>query len=133
MGLTVAAIIVVDDDDSVRNVLKNILKRLGHDVNEASDGDSALSQCRDSRPDLAFIDMYMPGKDGIETIRELRKAAPEVKVIAMSGEQLEGGLDVLQMASLLGAVGVLRKPFELDEVAELVNKALGGTSDGTGI
>ena len=57
MGLTVAVIIVVDDDDSVRKVLKNILQRQGHDVHEASDGDSALSQCRGSRPDLAFIDM----------------------------------------------------------------------------
>ena len=120
---------MADDDDSVRSVLASILRRYGNDVNEAEDGEVAVAQCCATRPDLAFIDMYMPGKDGIETIRELRKEVPEVKVIAMSGEQLEGGLDVLQMASMLGAAGILRKPFEIDEVTALVAKALEGSGE----
>lgn len=121
-----ASILIVDDVDSVRSLLKTVLSRMGHDVCEAEEGVAAVALCRDLPPDLAFIDMYMPGQDGIETIRALKKEAPEVRVVAMSGEQLEGGVDVLQMASMLGAIGILRKPFEIDEVRELVTTALGG-------
>ena len=108
---SVAAILVVDDEASVRAVLKGVLKKLGHEVRDAEDGISAITLCRELPPEVAFIDMYMPGQDGIETIRALRKEAPEIKVVAMSGEQLEGGVDILQMASMLGAVAILRKPF----------------------
>ena len=121
-----ASILVVDDDSSVRNVLCSILKRQGHEVRDASDGATALEICRESPPDLTLLDIYMPGQDGIETLRALRKEAPGVKVVAMSGEQLELSVDVLQMATMLGAVGILRKPFEIDEVTEIVAEALGG-------
>ena len=120
-----ASILVVDDDEGVRRVLHRILSKSGHEVLEAADGAHALTLCRESLPELALIDMYMPGQDGIETMRFLRKEAPHLKVIAMSGEQLEVSVGVLQMASMLGAVGVLRKPFEINEVIEAVNAALG--------
>ena len=126
-----ASILVVDDDAAVRNVLLNILKKLGHEVHDAADGAAALAICLETRPDLTFLDMYMPGQDGIETIRALRREIPGVKVIAMSGEQLGLSVDVLHMASLLGAVGILRKPFELDEVREVVAKALGEEEAGS--
>ena len=80
--MSVASILVVDDVDSVRSLLKTVLSRMGHDVRDAEEGASA--------------------------------------------EQLEGGVDVLQMASMLGAIGILRKPFEIDEVRELVTTTLGG-------
>ena len=121
-----ASILVVDDEQSIRTVLKGILGKLGHDVRDAEDGAAAVELCRESSPDVAFVDMYMPGQDGIETIRTLRKEAPGVRIVAMSGEQLEGGVDVLQMATVLGAVAVMRKPFEIDEIKEVVEKALNG-------
>ena len=122
-----ASILVVDDESGIRAVLKRILAKLGHDVRVAVDGASAIEVCRESNPDLAFVDMYMPGQDGIETIRTLRKKSPEVKIIAMSGEQLEGGLDVLQMATMLGAVAEMRTPFEVEEVMQVVKEALSDT------
>ncbi len=122
-----ALILVVDDDDSIRKTLTHILKREGHDVFEAANGTAAVDQCRELMPDLTLMDIYMPGQDGIETIRALRKEVPDLKVVAMSGEQLElVGADVLKMATMLGAIGALRKPFDTEEVVDVVTEALGG-------
>lgn len=77
-----AAILVVDDDDNIRRVLLSILKKMGHDVREAADGLSAFEVYREALPNLVLSDLYMPDQDGFETIRALRKEAPDLKVVA---------------------------------------------------
>ena len=108
-----ARILVIDDDADLREVMRETLVSSGHEVVLASDGIQGLRLQRDRPADLVITDIFMPDKEGIETIRELRQEFPKVKIIAMSG----GGIHVrkpgyLSTASELGADIVLRKPFD---------------------
>ena len=86
-----ARILVVDDEEGIRTLLRNILVREGHHVTTAADGVEAL-QVVDTQPvDLVITDLIMPEKEGVETISELRKRFPAVKIIAMSGGGMGGG------------------------------------------
>jgi CheY-like chemotaxis protein len=116
-----ARILVVDDDHDICEVLAMGLKHAGHEVRVAADGASAL------RPfDLIITDIFMPGKEGIETIMEIRRDFPAVKVVAMSGGGRTGDLHYLRDAVALGAVRTLRKPFGRAELLDAVRAALGG-------
>ena len=124
-GVSVASILVVDDEESIREVLRGFLRKLGHEVNVTEDGTAVISLCDELNPDLVISDIYMPRQDGIETILAMRKHHPNIKIIAMSGEQLGADINMLKTASMLGAVGILQKPFKFEEVEELVVQALG--------
>ena len=81
---------------------------------------------RTSPADLVVTDLYMPGQEGLETIRELRTCFPEVAIIAMSG--MAAAVTMLSVAQKFGAVAVLHKPFAADELIAAVGKALGEQS-----
>jgi len=119
-----ASILIVDDDPEVLRALARILTTQGHDVTEAADGVQAVTRATDSPPDLAIVDMYMPGQDGLQTIQQLRRNQPGLPIVAMSGGGTEVNVDVLEVATVLGAAVTLRKPFELEEVREAVDAAL---------
>jgi two-component system, chemotaxis family, chemotaxis protein CheY len=118
-----ASILIVDDDPNVLRALARILTTQGHDVTEAADGVQAVARAADGPPDLAIVDMYMPGQDGIQTIQQLRRNQPELPIVAMSGGGTDVNVDVLEVATVLGAAVTLRKPFELEEVREAVDAA----------
>src|SRR3546814_15869564 len=99
--------------------------RSGLDVREAGDGDEARRMYRLAPADVVVTDIVMPNKEGIETIFELRRSAPRVKIIAMSGRDT---VDFLDMARKLGADHVLRKPFEMRTLVDLVHSCLGATT-----
>jgi CheY-like chemotaxis protein len=119
-------ILLVDDDDSVREVLRKALVAAGHEVEEAANGDLAIVAFRNRAPDLVITDLVMPEKDGLETIMALRQLDPAVKIIAMSGggRTLGPGQLYLESARALGALRILSKPFGaaalLNAVAELI-------------
>src|SRR5262245_58011117 len=107
-----ARILVIDDDADLREVMQETLQSAGHEVLLAPDGIQGLELQRASPADVVITDIFMPDKEGIETICELKQEFPGVKIIAMSG----GGTHVrkpayLSTASELGADVVLRKPF----------------------
>src|SRR6266850_2439721 len=120
-----ASVLVIDDHEDVRTSLRRILEEAGHRVLEAAEGESALGLLRGTKVDLVVTDLFMPGQDGIVTIRRIRKEYPAVKIIAMSGGGFGGQLDLLKDAVLLGAATALRKPIGSEELLEAIRTTLG--------
>ncbi len=121
-----ARILLIDDEEGLRAVLRLCLERLGYEVIDARDGASALALFREAPVDLVLTDLVMPGMEGLETIRELRRRNPELKIIAMSGGERTDASDNLKMALLFGASSVFSKPFSMDELAKGVSDVLKG-------
>ena len=120
-----ASILIIDDDEQARAFIREALKRAGHDVAEASDGDDGTRRARELRPALVITDILMPNKEGLEVIRELREHDRTLPIIAMSGgSQRMAPHDVLQVASYLGACKVLLKPFAMNELLSAVDTVL---------
>jgi len=121
-----AWILVVDDDEALLRGVVEFLRRLGHHVDEAVDGVAAIKAVESDPVDVVLTDINMPEMDGIEVITTLRRVRPAVRVIAMSGGGMLPSDLLLGNAELLGAVSTLSKPFELDELKEVVEAALVG-------
>ncbi len=119
-----ARILIVDDDPGIRALLRAILTVAGHDITEAADGVEGIDVFRGRPSDLVFCDLFMPNKDGLETIRELRRDFPGVRVVAMSGGGFKGTVNLLPAARTLGAERLLPKPFDRETVLGLVADAL---------
>ena len=120
-----ARILIIEDEDEIRGLCKRILEHSGHEVTEASDGNSGMSLYREHLHDIIITDIIMPEKEGIEMIMELRRDFPEVKIIAISGGgHAMTGPACLQLAKRLGAVTTLAKPFSRQELLDAVDEAL---------
>jgi len=119
-----ARIIVIDDDESVRKAIRRVLEPLGREVREAEDGAAGLALLADKDADLVITDIFMPGQDGIETVRRIRKEFPGVKMLVMSGGDSTGRMDLRGDAVLLGATASLRKPFERADLVRAVEAVL---------
>jgi len=117
-------ILLVDDDESFRPMLHATLERCGYEVVTAMNGKEALARYGQQEVDLVITDLIMPDKEGLETIVELRRQAPGVKIIAMSGGGRNNPRAYLHMAKQFGAVGVLPKPFSTQELLDAINVAL---------
>ena len=120
-----ARILVVDDDLNVQKLLKKVLENAGYEVLVASDGPSAVTIARDDPPHLMISDILMPGMDGIDTMVELRREYPHVKVIAISGGGHIAPENYLKIASEFGATRTLLKPFTPLKLIALVKEMLG--------
>jgi len=120
-------ILIVDDDHETRVVLEEILTRSGFAVSVAMGGSEAVRCWRTERIDLAIIDVWMPEKDGLETIMEIRRITPNAKIIAISGVKTAGPMDPLALASRMGARTTLQKPFTGEQllyaIADLLRPA----------
>jgi two-component system response regulator (stage 0 sporulation protein F) len=116
-------ILVIDDDDRVRGLLRVLLEGDGHQVEEAVDGKAGLRALRDRSADVVLSDLFMPDVDGLEVIRELRRNFPRVGTIVLSGGGSRGNTDMLVMAQYLGADGLLYKPFYQKDLFEAVARA----------
>jgi DNA-binding NtrC family response regulator len=119
-----ARIIVIDDQEPIRRIVRRALENEKHEVFEADDGEAGMELLHSEPVDVVITDIFMPGWDGIQTLREIRKRYPAVKVIAMSGGDSTGMLDLRKDAELLGAVKSLQKPFTAREIVELVRAVL---------
>ena len=118
------SILIIDDDDSLRDSLRRTLHKQGYVIMEASDGGRGLRQLERQAVDLVLLDLFMPDKDGLETIGDLRRTHPGIKIIAMSGGGFEGTVDVLHVAKMLGAGRTLTKPFTREQLLEAVELEL---------
>jgi CheY-like chemotaxis protein len=119
-----ARILVVDDEATIRDLLRDLLTLEGHDVRTAEDGRSAVRLVAAQPVDLIITDIFMPAQEGLETIMQLRRDHPDVPIVAMSGGGSTGQLDYLRDALNLGAVGGLSKPFSTADVLGAVSDAL---------
>ena len=119
-----ARILVIEDDDALRSVLRWALQRVGHVVFEAGDGRLGVEQVVRQELDLVITDILMPEQEGIETIQQIRRVRPTIPVIAMSGVASEGEFSVLQDELLMGASMTLAKPFDLSALVDAVDRLL---------
>lgn len=107
------SILVVDDDDVLRMRLEKSFARRGLTVYIASDFDSAVEQAQRHAPDLAVLDLKMPGKSGLELLKELREKTPNMRVVILTGY---GSITNAVEAVKLGAVNYVTKPADADDV-----------------
>jgi DNA-binding response OmpR family regulator len=121
----IARILIIDDEPAVRRTLRTYFERAGYQVAEAGDGRTGLRLHAADPADVIITDIFMPEFDGIETIRELQRVTPGVKVIAVSGGDSTGTLNMLDGAKLLGADRVFAKPLEPEGLLEAVREMLG--------
>jgi len=107
-------------------MLKRMLERKDHEVSLADDGSTALKFLQKEQPDIMITDLIMPDKEGIETILEVRKEYPDVKIIAISGGGRIGPTNYLRLAKSVGANCTITKPFRQDELISTVDELLEG-------
>lgn len=115
-------ILVIDDDPEMRAMLEQTLRAAGHEVQLAADGKSGIELNRAKPVNLVVTDLYMPGKEGVETIMELHRDFPELAIIAMSGKH--GASSLLAATRKLGAARTLEKPFQPHELLTAVEEVL---------
>jgi UDP-3-O-acyl N-acetylglucosamine deacetylase len=119
------SILVVDDEEQIRNTLRGVLADEGFEVLEATDGRHALELLENTAPRLAIVDVWMPEVDGIELVARMREQAPGVPIIVISGHgTIETAVRVIRM----GAFDFLEKPFRLEALLQVVDRALGSAS-----
>jgi two-component system nitrogen regulation response regulator NtrX len=116
-----ATILVVDDEEGIRRSLKGVLEDEGYRVILAEDGDKALSLMEEESPDLVLLDIWMPGKDGMVVLEEIRRGWPMLPVVMISGH---GSIDLAVRATKLGAYDFVEKPLSLDKVLLTLRNAL---------
>jgi two-component system nitrogen regulation response regulator GlnG len=119
--MTGKRILIVDDEESVRWALRKALERATYRVDLAADGRAGLQAAEDPGVDLVLLDVRLPGRDGLDVLREIRKRRPDLPVIMMTAY---GTLQVAVEAMKLGAYDYIGKPFDMDEVLLVVEKAL---------
>jgi DNA-binding response OmpR family regulator len=115
-------VLLIDDNVDLTSMLSLCLQADGVDVIVAADGEAGLALMEDQPVDVVVTDLFMPDKDGIETIVELKKRYPDVKIVVMSGFTSIGGTDYLGVARELGAVTTLKKPFDPAELSKVVRE-----------
>lgn len=119
-----AKIYVFDDEESILMMLKKMLEREGHEIQTATNGKEGIELFEKGKPDLLITDIIMPEKEGLETILQLRKKFPDLKIIAISGGGRIGPDEYLPVAKLLGASAVFQKPLIPKEFLQTVANLL---------
>jgi len=117
-------VLLIDDDDQVRKLLRCFLEAAGHEVVEAADGKQGVKLFNPQLTDVIVTDLVMPEQDGLETIMALRKAAPGVKIIAISGGGRIAPEGYLGIARKMGALCALEKPIDRDALLAAVDRCL---------
>jgi two-component system, chemotaxis family, chemotaxis protein CheY len=115
------SVLVIDDEDQVRQLIRETLELAGYEVEDARDGKEGLERYRAKSVDLVIMDILMPDQDGLESILALRREFPASRVIAMTGgSDMIGVLNFLDVAKMLGARRTLQKPFDMKTLLHAV-------------
>lgn len=121
-----STILVVDDEPMMRDVLRQMLEREGHQVLSASDGREGRTVCQNKRPDMIVTDIIMPGEDGLDMIDQIRANGYKAPILAISGgDRVITKQFGLQSAKLSGATEVLEKPFTRQQLVDKIRLLLG--------
>ncbi len=119
-----AQILVIDDDPQVCILIQEVLELAGYTVATTQAAAAGLEHFHQDPAQLVITDILMPGREGLETIRDLPQEAPSTKIIAISAGLPWGGVDVLDVARKLGAVRVIQKPFDIQGLVDTVRELL---------
>ncbi|HXG04242.1 MAG TPA: sigma-54 dependent transcriptional regulator [Candidatus Binatia bacterium] len=114
-------ILIVDDEPAIQSTLRGVLEDEGYRVTAVGTGDDALTLVADEMPDLVFLDIWMPGRDGLETLAEIKRLRPEATVVMISGH---GTIETAVKATRLGAYDFIEKPLSLEKTLLTVARAL---------
>ncbi len=127
-----ARILVIEDDEPVRGTLKAMLESGGHVVTLAVNGDDGIQKFRHEPCDLVLCDVFMPQKEGLETVSEIRQLSASIPIISMTGSvgpESDGSSgrdpDFLRVARAFGATQTITKPFRMADLLALVRQCLG--------
>lgn len=115
-----AKVLIVDDEDRFRISLSRQLSVRGFDVLDVDNGEDAIKIVRHENPEVVILDQKMPGLDGLQTLKELKKIRPEVQIIMNTGH---GGIESARVTGKHGVFGYLEKPCELTEMIRVINAA----------
>lgn len=116
------SVLFVDDEDAIRTLAKDALTNAGYVFDEAADGAEAVAKLERRPYDVAVVDIIMPGREGVETIVEIKSRWPGVYVVAISGGGRVGPDDFLRLAKMLGADTTLKKPFRFTELIAAIGQ-----------
>jgi len=116
-----ASIFVIDDDNIIRGNLKDFLELEGHDITTFSTGEDALSRLSHDTPDIMLVDLRLPGIDGLELLEKVKESSQNVEVVIITGH---ADVSSAVKAIKLGARDYIKKPFDLDEISIIVQKAV---------
>lgn len=119
--LMAGKILIVDDQFGIRILLNEVMVREGYETYQAANGIQALEIVQNHEPDLILLDMKIPGMDGIEILKRVKKIDPDIRVIIMTAY---GELDMIQEAKELGAITHFAKPFDIDDIRKAVRDYL---------
>jgi DNA-binding response OmpR family regulator len=120
-------ILIIDDDQALRDSLRRTLHGKEYMLLEAAEGGEGLKIVKSRPVDVVLVDLFMPGKEGLETIGELRRSHPGITIIAMSGGGEKRHMDVLKTAKLMGARRTLVKPFTREQLLGALEQELAQT------
>jgi DNA-binding response OmpR family regulator len=121
----VKKVVVIDDNIQCNQLVCMILQHAGFEVRSANNGVEGLKMIMQEIPDLVITDLYMPEKDGLETIMELRQAERKIRILAISGGSLNIDLaETLDAAEMFGADAIMAKPFNVATFLNKVNELL---------
>jgi CheY-like chemotaxis protein len=118
-------VLLIDDEEMVRQVVRRMLERSSHEVTEAENGRVGLERLKAGGFDLAITDIVMPEMEGLDLLAAVRQLYPDLKVIVMSGGDRTGNIDILGTAEKLGASAVMHKPITLKDLATALGRAFG--------
>jgi DNA-binding NtrC family response regulator len=124
-------ILIIDDDLLICQLLRQALEKEGYTVSEAHEGKKGLAAHQARPADLVVTDLVMPGMEGIETIMEMKRRYPGMKIIAMSGGGIGKGVDYLAMARKFGAHRTIAKPFNIHQLVATVGEVIAGAPPST--
>ncbi|WP_374721270.1 response regulator [Peribacillus tepidiphilus] len=114
-------LLIVDDQFGIRILLNEVFQKEGYLTFQAANGIQALDIVSNHSPDLVLLDMKIPGMDGIEILKRMKKIDPDIQVIIMTAY---GELDMIQEAKDLGALTHFAKPFDIDDMRKVVRQYL---------
>ena len=118
-------ILVIDDEPHILLMVKKMLERAGYEVDLASNGSEGLRLFRELMPGLVITDIIMPEKEGLETIREMKRISGDLKIIAMSGGGKISADNYLETAKIFGASRLVEKPFSQKQLLTYVEELVG--------
>jgi len=118
------SVLIVEDSADIRLLLRRLLEPKGYTVREAEDGIQGLKQYENQPADVVVVDLFMPVKDGLETIRDLRRFDPRSRIIAISGGGSHSNVGILQAAKHMGATKALIKPIRREELLAALSEVL---------
>ena len=116
-SVSMASVLVIDDEPVIRDLIKDLFEAEGHQVSTAENGHVGFEVFQELRPDVVIVDLFMPEKEGLETIQEIARLSPTTRIIAISGGG-QFGIDLLEAAQGFGASRVVREPFRMDELLQ---------------